>query len=152
MSIPSASPPTSESSAFVPEDMIGDTLITSVPFELPQGLQTETGQVYRYGQMRLATGADELAAQRAAQVMDSSAYGILVRLARVVTIAGWPGAKPANVDPHNSQPLSPDDLGNSFMPDLKHLLELYNALNPPDYGLSLLGETQAIPSISFIRR
>lgn len=112
-----------------------DIAITAIPFELPQGLQTETGQVCRQGQMRLATGADELIAQRAVQVIENQAYGVLVRLSRVVTMTGWPGP---NV-------LSPDDLGNSFMPDLKYLLELYNALNPPDYGLSLLGEIQAIP-------
>lgn len=118
-----------------PERVLEDIALTAIPFELPQGLQTATGQVYRQGRMRLATGADELIAQRAVQVIDSHAYGVLVRLSRVVAMTDWQGP----------EPLSPDDLGNSFMPDLKYLLALYNTLNPPNYELSLLGETQAIP-------
>lgn len=92
-----------------------------------------------HGQMRLATGADELAAQRAAQLLEHDAYGILVRLARVVSFADYPN-------------LSPDDMGDLFMPDITYLIDLYNDLNPPDYGLSLLGEPQAIPWHSFTRR
>lgn len=137
MSNPPFSPPTFSSAG-----VLEDIAITAIPFELPQGLQTQTGQVYRQGQMRLATGADELIAHRAVQVVENLAYGVLVRLSRVVTMVDW----------HGQNPLSPDDLGNAFMPDLKYLLELYNALNPPDYGLSLLGETRAIPWNCSIRR
>ncbi|MCG8367217.1 MAG: hypothetical protein MJA27_28250, partial [Pseudanabaenales cyanobacterium] len=104
-------------------------ITTNVPFELPQGLETATGQVCRQGQMRLATGADELAAQRAAQMMDNDAYGVLVRLSRVISFTDQPCLSPAS--PDHPDTLSPDDLGNLFMPDLHYLIERYNTINPP---------------------
>jgi hypothetical protein len=102
-----------------------------IPFELPQGLEAD-GRVYRQGSMRLATGADELRAHKAAQALDNTAYGVLLRLARVVTLT----ARPA---------LTADDMGELFMPDLNYLIELYNDINPPRCRLTLLGELPAIP-------
>ncbi|MBD0270261.1 MAG: hypothetical protein ICV77_18470, partial [Cyanobacteria bacterium Co-bin8] len=106
--------------------------VPQIPFELPQGLAAEVGQVYRQGHMRLATGEDELLSQQSAQLLDSSAYGILVRLSRVIVLTGCPA-------------LTADDLGNLFMPDIHYLIETYNALNSPEYRLSLSGESRAIP-------
>ena len=102
-----------------------------VPFELPQGFAATTGHIYRHGHMRLATGADELMAHQAAEMLDNTAYSTLVRLSRVITLTDQPD-------------FSPDDVGNLFMPDLTYLIELYNDINPPAYGMSVLGETLAI--------
>ena len=115
-----------------------------IPFELPQGLIKEPGQCYRQGWMRPATGEDELMAQQGAMMTDNFAFGILVRLSRVIALAPQPDLDPVS--------LSPEDIGNLFMPDLRYLLELYNSINPPDYGLSLVGESRAIPWNSYIRR
>ena len=112
--------------------MQGALPTAQIPFELPQGLAAETGKVYRHGHMRLATGADEWEAQQAAEMLANDAYGILMRLSRVITLSDRPR-------------LSPDDIGQLFMPDIHYLIDLYNTLNPPDCRLSLLGEFQAIP-------
>ena len=114
-------------------------LANQVSFELPQGLATTTGPVYRQGKMRLATGEDELMAQQAVQMLENNAYGVLVRLSRVASFDGHP-------------PLTADDIGNLFMPDLTYLLNLYNALNPPHCELSVLGEPVAIPQTNCPRR
>lgn len=103
-------------------------------FELPQGFAKD-GQVYRQGHMRLATGKDEWVAQQNMQTSDNDAYSVLIRLSRVTSFTDYPH-------------LCPDDMGHLFMPDLSYLLELYNTLNPPECGLSLLGEGQAIPGSS----
>lgn len=108
---------------------------TLIPFELPEGLHLDANNVARQGEMRLATTEDEQVAQHAAHMMDNQAYGILVRLARVITLTGR----------SRTESLSPDDLGKLFMPDLTYLIELYNDINPPEYGLSLVGEPRAIP-------
>lgn len=113
-------------------DVSGQSLcVGMIPLELPQGLEL-TGKISRRGQMRLATGADELAGHQAAERMDSAAYGVLVRLSRVIALSDRPS-------------LSPDDLGELFMPDLTYLIDFYNDINPPDCELSLLGEFRAIP-------
>ncbi|MEM6254102.1 MAG: hypothetical protein AAF821_14385 [Cyanobacteria bacterium P01_D01_bin.156] len=111
---------------------------TQVPLELPQGFTTET-EAYRQGHMRLATGADELAAHHGSQMMDSDAYGILLRLSRVTQLQGHPQ-------------LSADDVGHLFMADVHYLIELYNDINPSDYRLSLMGELLAIPWNSCTKR
>lgn len=135
MMFPSLTPDTLPPDSFA----WGASQTTQLPFELPQGWVNETGKVSRHGQMRLATGADEWVAQQAAQVMANDAYGILMRLSRVIVLSDRP-------------PLSPDDMGTLFMPDIHYLIDLYNDLNPPDYRLSLLGEFQAIPWHSSPRR
>ena len=102
-----------------------------ISFELPQGF-SKAGQVYRQGQMRLATGEDEWVAQQRIQTAENDPHSILVRLSRVTSFTDYP-------------PLCPEDIGHLFMPDLNYLLGLYNTLNPPECELSLSGEAQAIP-------
>ncbi|MCG8368127.1 MAG: hypothetical protein MJA27_32935, partial [Pseudanabaenales cyanobacterium] len=68
----------------------------------------------------------------------------------VISFTDQPCLSPAS--PDHPDTLSPDDLGNLFMPDLHYLIERYNTINPPDYELSLVGESQAIPWKTFIRR
>ena len=89
--------------------------------------------------MRLATGKDEWIAQQNIQASKNDAYGLLMRLSQVTSFTDYPV-------------LCPDDIGHLFMPDLTHLLDLYNTLNPPEYELSMLGEPQAIPGNSSVRR
>ncbi|MFE4106157.1 phage tail assembly protein [Almyronema epifaneia] len=92
-------------------------LVTEFEFTLPRGLIDETGQVHRQGKMRLATGRDELAAQRDRRTVDYPGYLSLVLLSQVITQLG------------TLTLLVPEQLENLFTQDLAYLKEFYNRVN-----------------------
>ena len=65
-------------------------MIPNVEFEfiLPKGLIDDRQEIHRQGVMRLATAKDEIAVARDRRVRENPTYGILVRLARVITRLG----------------------------------------------------------------
>lgn len=90
---------------------------TEFEFTLPKGLIDPQGNVHREGKMRLSTARDEIVLQKDLKVQESSAYGILLRLAQVITRLG------------NLSTITPHLLENLFILDLAYLREFYNRIN-----------------------
>lgn len=97
--------------------LAGLGLMTEFEFTLPRGWVDPQGQVHRQGVMRLATGGDELRAQRDRRVQQWPEYAPLVLLAQVVTCLG-----PVS-------PVTPEILETLFTQDLAYLREFYNRIN-----------------------
>ena len=94
-------------------------MIPNVEFEfiLPKGLIDDRQEIHRQGVMRLATAKDEIAVARDRRVRENPTYGILVRLARVITRLG------------TVSEIAPEALENLFTLDLAYLQEFYNRVN-----------------------
>ena len=94
-------------------------MLPNIEFEfvLPKGLVDDDRDVHRHGIMRLATAKDEIAVARDIRVRENPAYGILVRLARVITRLG------------TISEIAPEALENLFTLDLAYLQEFYNRIN-----------------------
>ena len=94
-------------------------MLPNIEFEfvLPKGLVDDDRDVHRHGIMRLATAKDEIAVARDIRVRENPAYGILVRLARVITRLG------------TRSDIAPETLENLFTLDLAYLQEFYNRIN-----------------------
>jgi hypothetical protein len=90
---------------------------TEFEFTLPKGLVDEQGRVHRQGRMRLSTAKDELVLQKDPIAKEGSAYGVLMRLARVITKLG------------DLTQITPHLLENLFILDLAYLREFYNRVN-----------------------
>ncbi|MBN8562713.1 MULTISPECIES: phage tail assembly protein [Leptolyngbya] len=86
-------------------------------FTLPRGLVGTDGAVHRQGIMRLATAKDEIAVQRDRRTQESTAYGLLIMLSRVIKQLG------------SLSTLTPENLENLFSRDLAYLREFFNRIN-----------------------
>ncbi|NJK99244.1 MAG: hypothetical protein HC910_01280 [Spirulinaceae cyanobacterium SM2_1_0] len=103
-----------------------------IAFELPQGLLTADGRLHRNGELRLATGADELYVSRHPQVRANPAAAPLVTLAATLLRLGdW--AHP-----------SIDQVGSLFLADFEYLIAVFNRCNPQ--ATRRLGEWRATRS------
>ncbi|WRH68003.1 MAG: phage tail assembly protein [Planktothrix sp. GU0601_MAG3] len=96
-------------------------------FSLPVGLLDNQDQRHQDGEMRLATGKDELY-QTDARSWENPAYGTLILLSRVIVQLG------------ELSPVTPEDLEGLFLKDWEYLQEIYNAINPPESAISTTGE------------
>ncbi|NEQ31358.1 MAG: phage tail assembly protein [Leptolyngbya sp. SIO4C5] len=92
-------------------------LVTEFEFTLPRGLLDESGQIHQQGKMRLATGRDELVAQRDRRAADLPGYLSLVLLSQVITQLG------------TLPQVQAEQLENLFTQDLAYLKEFYNRVN-----------------------
>lgn len=101
---------------------------TTFSFSLPLGLLDSEGTLHQDGEMRLATGKDELYVQRDPRSLDNPAYGTLVMLSRVILRLG------------DLSSFAPEDLEGLFLNDWQYLLNVYNLINPPEGTLSTMGE------------
>ncbi|MEA5516982.1 phage tail assembly protein [Nodularia sp. UHCC 0506] len=90
---------------------------TEFNFILPRGLVDDVGNVHRQGVMRLATAKDEIYLQKNRAAQESSAYGVIVMLSRVITKLG------------DLTEITTDLLENLFTKDLAYLREFYNRIN-----------------------
>lgn len=115
-------------------------LVTTFHFELPMGVIDARGELHREGVMRLATGQDELRIQKNPLVQSVSASRVLVMLSQVIVQLG------------RLPECNPDLLADLFLPDLKYLQQFFNAVNPEESALSIVGELLATPSICFTGR
>lgn len=86
-------------------------------FSLPVGLLDNQDRRHRDGEMRLATGKDELY-QSDPRSLENPAYGTLILLSRVIVQLG------------ELSPVTPEDLEALFLTDWQYLQEVYNAINP----------------------
>ncbi|NJO09462.1 MAG: phage tail assembly protein [Leptolyngbyaceae cyanobacterium SL_1_1] len=91
-------------------------LTTEFEFTLPRGL-LDADSLHRQGKMRLATGRDELMAQRDRRTTDYPGYLSLVLLSQVITHLG------------SLTQVTPEQLENLFTQDLAYLKEFYNRVN-----------------------
>ncbi|VXD24512.1 hypothetical protein [Planktothrix paucivesiculata] len=96
-------------------------------FSLPVGLLDTQDRRHRDGEMRLATGQDELY-QTDPRSLENQAYGTLILLSRVILQLG------------ELSPVTPEDLEGLFLTDWQYLQEVYNAINPPESAISTTGE------------
>ncbi|CAD0232403.1 MAG: phage tail assembly protein [Planktothrix agardhii KL2] len=96
-------------------------------FSLPVGLLDSQDKRHRDGEMRLATGKDELY-QTDPRSLENPAYGTLILLSRVIVQLG------------ELSPVTPEDLEALFLTDWQYLQEVYNAINPPESTISTTGE------------
>lgn len=101
---------------------------TTFSFSLPLGLLDNQGMLHRDGEMRLATGQDELYLQQHSRNLDNPAYGTLIMLSRAIVRLG------------NLDPVAPEDLERLFLVDWQYLQEIYNSINPAEAALSATGE------------
>lgn len=101
---------------------------TIFSFSLPLGLLDSEGTLHQDGEMRLATGKDELYLQGDPRSLDNPAYGCLVILSRaIVRLGDFAG-------------VTPEDLEGLFLRDWEYLQDFYNLINPPEAALSAEGE------------
>jgi hypothetical protein len=96
-------------------------------FSLPVGLLDSQDRRHQDGEMRLATGKDELY-QTDPRSLENPAYGTLILLSRVILQLG------------ELSPVTPEDLEGLFLTDWQYLQEVYNAINPPESTISTTGE------------
>ncbi|WP_027254492.1 hypothetical protein [Planktothrix agardhii] len=96
-------------------------------FSLPVGLLDSQDKRHQDGEMRLATGKDELY-QTDPRSLENPAYGTLILLSRVIVQLG------------ELSPVTPEDLEALFLTDWQYLQEVYNAINPPESTISTTGE------------
>ena len=94
-------------------------IVAEFSFVLPKGYVDGEGVVHKEGAMRLATGGDEIHAQRDARVLNNPAYLVVVLFARVVTRLG------------GLEVINPKVIEGLFAADLAFLQDLYNRLNAP---------------------
>ncbi len=103
----------------------------AIAFQLPQGLLDPDGRLHRQGELRLATGADELYISRLPRVRANAEFATLAMLARTVRRLGDLTAP------------SPEQLGDLFLADFRYLAALFDRCNPP--AARRLGEGAATP-------
>lgn len=89
---------------------------TEYEFTLPIGYQTEDGNLYRQGTMRLATAADEILPLKDPRVQANQAYLICILLSRVITLDGVAHMNPKVIE-------------GLYAADLAYLQEFYNQIN-----------------------
>jgi hypothetical protein len=99
---------------------------TELDFSLPLGYVDETGTLHRDGTMRRATGADEILPLRDPRVQSNPAYLIVILLSRVVTRLG------------GADQITPKTIESLYATDLAYLQDLYNQLNGPPDGQSVV--------------
>jgi hypothetical protein len=93
---------------------------TEFEFTLPRGYLGGSGQVHRYGVMRLATAMDEILAAGDPRVQANEAYLPVLLLSRVVTRLG------------DLPAITPQLVEEMFASDLVYLEDLYLRLNSPE--------------------
>ncbi len=90
---------------------------TEYEFELPKGYIDTSGQIHKFGKMRLATAGDEITATRDPRVLSNPSYLTIAILARVVTeIEG------VNI-------ISAQTIEKLFTADLAFLQDMYQKIN-----------------------
>lgn len=124
---------------------------TEYPFTLPFGFVDEDGQLLKEGTMRLSTAGDDLATLGDPRVRANSAYGVVVKLARVITILGhYKGISTAHVE-------------KMYSKDVDYLMDFHDKINQiedrssnGDAGMeadAFSGNFEALPSrVSSIKR
>ncbi len=124
---------------------------TVYPFSLPFGFVDEDGQLLKDGIMRLSTAGDDLATLADPRVQANPAYGVVVKLARVITTLG----------PH--QGISHAIVEKMYSKDIDYLMDFHDQINqiedPPSNGEAGMeadafsGNFEAPPSrVSSIKR
>lgn len=94
---------------------------TQFEFTLPRGYVDASGQVHRYGSMRLATAMDEIEAFNDPRVQDNEAYLPVVLLSRVVLKLG------------DLPAVTPKIIAGLFAADLVSLEDLYLRINAHEH-------------------
>ena len=90
---------------------------TTYDFTLPKGYMDRSGEIHKYGKMRLATAGDEMRAQSDPRVAANPAYLTIALLSMVVTeIEG------VNV-------IVPETIERMFTADLAFLQDMYQRIN-----------------------
>lgn len=92
-------------------------LQTEFAFTLPIGLIDNQGRLQRQGLMRLATAKDELFVYQESVRRDNESYDILLYLSQVILRLG------------NLVNITPKQLENLYLLDLRYLTEFYNRIN-----------------------
>jgi hypothetical protein len=93
---------------------------TEFEFTLPRCFIDSSGQIQRFGRMRLATALDEIESLQDPRVQAHEAYLPVFLLSRVITQLG---ALPK---------VTPQVVGGLFASDLAYLEDLYERLNSPE--------------------
>lgn len=93
------------------------SLQTEFEFMLPRGYLDSTGQLQRYGRMRLATALDEIESLQDPRVQVHEAYLPVSLLSRVVTQLG------------SLPSITPQVIAGLFAADLAYLEDLYERIN-----------------------
>lgn len=118
-------------------------MITTYDFELPKGYVDSTGQIHKFGKMRLATAMDEITATKDPRVVGNPSYLTVVLLSKVITeIAGV-------------ETIVPTIIERLFTADLAFLQDMYQRINdiePPTMQVVCpeCGKVQQVP-INFTR-
>ena len=107
---------------------LSNICVTKLSFKLPIGLLDRQGNLHQQGIIRATNGLDELCCQRDLLTENDPGYGILILLSRTIFKLG------------KLDFLTPEMLGNLFLPDLNYLIDLYNSFNPPQAAISLSGK------------
>jgi hypothetical protein len=93
------------------------TIRTEYQFTLPIGFVDEDGTLLRDGTMRLSTAADDLATLGDPRVRGNPAYGVVVKLSRVITILG----------PHKG--ISTVHVERMYSGDVNYLMDFHDEIN-----------------------
>lgn len=94
-----------------------DTIRTEYRFTLPIGFVDDDGMLLKDGTMRLSTAADDLATVGDPRVRSNPAYGVVIKLARVITILG----------PHKG--ISPAHVERMYSGDVNYLMDFHDKIN-----------------------
>lgn len=101
---------------------------TEFSFSLPKGLIDSQGILHRKGNIRSATGADEIFVAKDARVIKDQSYRIFVILSRLITSLG------------SLSKVTPQELENLFLSDFYYLQNIYHQINQYPRESFLLGE------------
>ena len=94
-----------------------DTIRTEYKFTLPIGFVDDDGSLLKDGTMRLSTAADDLATLGDIRVRNNPAYGVVVKLARVITVLGsYKGISSAHVE-------------RMYSADVNYLMDFHDRIN-----------------------
>lgn len=92
-------------------------MTTIYDFELPRGYVDTSGEVHKFGKMRLATAGDEIAATRDPRVLSNPSYLTIVILSKVI------------IEIEGVSVIAPTTMERLFTADLAFLQDMYQRIN-----------------------